>query len=152
MLPNSIFDCSILTLPKIHSRGGNITALNNLIELPFSIKRIYYLYDIPAGEERGGHAHKNLFQLIIAASGSFEVLLKDGEIQKSFTLDQPDMGLLVVPGIWREICDFSSGSICLVLASDKYLENDYIRDYTEYKNLRNISWKYIHQPMFNQKK
>jgi hypothetical protein len=152
LLPNTIHDCGILGLPRIHNRSGNITAINNFSELPFAVKRIYYLYDIPSGEGRGGHAHKNLYQLIVAAGGSFEILLKDGLNQKTFTLDQPYTGLLVVPGIWREICDFSAGSICLVLASDKYLEHDYIRDYSEYKTLRNIAWKYIHQPMFNQVK
>ena len=150
LLPNSVHDCSILTLPKVHNRSGNLTSLNNMDELPFSVQRVYFLYDIPAGEGRGGHAHKDLYQLIIAASGSFEILLTDGENQKNFTLDQPDVGLLVVPGIWREICDFSAGSICLVLASDKYLEHDYIRDFMEYKALRTIAWKYIRQPMFNQ--
>lgn len=100
--------------------------------IPFEIKRIYYLYDIPCGEDRGGHAHKELSQLIIAASGSFEVLIDDGENKKKIFLNRPDNGLYIVPGIWRELHEFSSGAISLVLASTIYDENDYIRDYSEF--------------------
>jgi len=104
--------------------------------VPFEVKRIYYLYDIPGGEDRGGHAHKKLKQLIVAASGSFNVLLNDGLNKKVVTLNRPDYGLLVVPGIWRELMEFSSGAICLVLASEIYSERDYIRSYNEFKLLK----------------
>jgi len=128
----TVFDCSVLYLPKIHNRAGNITAIEDNKEIPFDIKRIYYLYDIPGGEERGGHAHKNLHQLIIAASGSFDVLLDDGKNKKIININRPNIGLCIVPGLWRELINFSSGAICLVLASEKYEGNDYIRDYSEY--------------------
>ena len=106
-------------------------------EVPFDVKRVYYLYDVPGGESRGGHAHKALCQLIIAASGSFSVTLDDGKDKKTFVLNRPYQGLLVVPGIWRTLDDFSSGSVCMVLASEKYDEGDYIRDYKEFVNYRN---------------
>jgi hypothetical protein len=117
---------------KIHNRAGNITIIEGNKDVPFDIKRIYYLYDIPGGEERGGHAHKELFQLIVAASGAFDVLLDDGKNKKSVTLNRPDFGLIVVPGIWRELNNFSSGAICLVLSSEIYSEGDYIRDYDDF--------------------
>ena len=104
--------------------------------MPFEVKRIYYLYDIPGGEDRGGHAHKELRQLIVAASGSFNVLLDDGLNKKIVTLNRPDYGLLVVPGIWRELMEFSSGAICLVLASEVYDDTDYIREYDDFKSYR----------------
>lgn len=129
---SSIYDCSVLHLSKIHNRAGNITVVENHQNIPFSVKRIYYLYDIPGGESRGGHAHKALYQLVIAASGSFDVLLDDGVNKKVVTLDRPYYGLLIVPGIWRELLEFSSGAVCLVLASDVYDEGDYIRDYKEF--------------------
>ena len=129
---NSIYDCVILPLKKIHNRAGNLTVVEGLKNLPFEVSRTYYLYDIPGGESRGGHAHKELFQLIVAASGSFDVLLDDGENKKVVTLNRPYFGLLVVPGIWRELLEFSSGAICLVLASHKYDVEDYIRDYKEF--------------------
>jgi hypothetical protein len=136
MVPkNTVDDCKIITLPKIHNRAGNITAIHNFKEIPFDIKRVYYLYDMPGGEERGGHAHKELQQLIVAASGSFEVVLDDGRHTRHVRLNQPYYGLLMVPGIWRELKDFSSGSICLVLASCLYDETDYIRDYNNFKQL-----------------
>lgn len=125
-------DCAILQLNKIHNRSGNITVVEGNNNIPFEIKRIYYLYDIPCGEDRGGHAHKELSQLIIAASGSFEVLIDDGENKKKIFLNRPDNGLYIVPGIWRELHEFSSGAISLVLASTIYDENDYIRDYSEF--------------------
>lgn len=129
MQKNSVYDCVILPLNKIHNRAGNITIVEGNKNVPFDVKRIYYLYDIPGGEDRGGHAHKELRQLIVAASGSFNVLLDDGLNKKVVTLNRPDYGLLVVPGIWRELMEFSSGAICLVLASDVYKESDYHRDY-----------------------
>jgi len=136
-IKSSIYNCSILQLPKIHNRAGNITTLENNIHLPFDVKRVYYLYDVPAGEERGGHAHRELQQIIVAASGAFDVLLNDGTNKKIVHLDRPFIGLHIVPGIWRELLNFSSGAVCLVLASHKYDEKDYIRDYSnflEYKH------------------
>ncbi len=132
----SIVDCQVLQLPKIHNRAGNITPIQGLTEIDFEIKRVYYLYDIPGGESRGAHAHYALHQLLIAASGSFEVELEDGTDKKTIFLNRPYNGLLIRPGIWRNIVNFSSGSICLVLASEKYTEHDYIRDYSEYKTIR----------------
>lgn len=130
----SVYDCSIIELDKHHSdRKGNITVVENNKTIPFDVKRAYYLYDIPGGEERGAHAHKELKQLIIAASGSFDVVLNDGQIKRTFTLNRPFQGLLVTPGIWRELNNFSSGSVCLVLASMLYETDDYIRDYNEFK-------------------
>ena len=130
---NSVYDCVILPLSKIHNRAGNITIVEGQLNIPFEVKRIYYLYDIPGGEDRGGHAHLELTQLIVAASGSFDVLLDDGINKKIVTLNRPDYGLLVVPGIWRELMEFSSGGICLVLASHKYDESDYIRNNDNFK-------------------
>jgi hypothetical protein len=138
MNKTSINDCVILPLTKIHNRAGNITVIDGKKHLLFDIKRVYYLYDIPGGEGRGGHAHKALFQLIIAASGAFDVLLDDGQNKKIVTLNRPDVGLMVVPGIWRELLEFSSGAICLVLASTVYFENDYIRKYEDYMNYKNL--------------
>jgi hypothetical protein len=132
MIKNSIYDCIILQLNKIHNRAGNITIVEGNKNVPFDVKRVYYLYDIPGGESRGGHAHKELRQLIVAASGSFKVLLDDGMTKKVVTLNRPDYGLLVVPGIWRELIEFSSGAICLVLASECYGEMDYIRKYEDF--------------------
>lgn len=132
-MKSSVYDCVILPLSKIHNRAGNITIVEGNKNVPFEIKRLYYLYDIPGGEDRGGHAHKELHQIIVAASGSFNVLLDDGTNKKIVTLNRPDYGLMIVPGIWRELMEFSSGAICLVLASEKYIEEDYIRKYTEFK-------------------
>lgn len=132
MKKSSVYDCCILPLSKVHNRAGNITVVEGNENIPFETKRIYYLYDIPSGENRGGHAHKDLQQLIVATSGSFDVLLDDGKNKKIIRLDRPNMGLYVVPGIWRELFEFSSGSVCLVLASRKYEDADYIRDYKEF--------------------
>ncbi|MDW7760893.1 MAG: FdtA/QdtA family cupin domain-containing protein [Acidobacteriota bacterium] len=136
-MSSSVFNCSVLPLNVIHNRAGNITIVEGLINVPFELKRVYYLYDIPGGENRGGHAHKDLSQLIVAASGSFDVLLDDGVNRKVVTLNRPSYGLLVVPGIWRELLEFSSGAVCLVLASHLYHSEDYIREYCEYLKYRN---------------
>lgn len=137
MKKSSVYECTVLPLSKIHNRAGNITIVESGTHLPFDVKRIYYLYDIPAGEDRGGHAHKELRQLIVAASGSFDVLLDDGTNKKIVTLNRPDIGLLIVPGIWRVLMEFSSGSVCLVLASHGYDENDYLREYSDFTIYRN---------------
>ena len=130
---NTVYDCNIIQLDRHHSdRKGDICVVENGETLPFDIRRVYYLYDVPGGMERGGHAHKNLYQLIVAASGSFTVTLDDSHVKRSFTLNRPYQGLYVVPGIWRELSDFSSGSVCMVLASDTYNEEDYIRNYNSY--------------------
>ena len=132
MNKSSVYDCTIIELDKHHKERGNITVVENGVTVPFDVKRIYYLYDVPGGESRGGHAHKELRQLIVAASGSFNVTIDDGNIKRTFLLNRPYQGLLVVPGIWRTLDDFSSGSVCLVLASHLYDEADYIRDYDEF--------------------
>lgn len=132
MKTSSVYDCTIIELDKHHHEKGNITVVENGLTVPFDTKRVYYLYDVPGGESRGGHAHKNLYQLIVAASGSFSVTLDDGKVKRTFMLNRPYQGLFVVPGIWRTLDDFSSGSVCLVLASDVYSEDDYLRDYDEY--------------------
>ncbi len=134
----SVFDCALIHLPKIGDRNGNITSVNNSLEIPFSIKRLFYLYDIPGGESRGAHAHKTCHQILIAASGSFEILIDDGNARKQVQLNRPNMGLYILPGIWACEVNFSSGSICLVLASEKYYEEDYIRDYNEFMDFKSI--------------
>jgi hypothetical protein len=136
-MKSSVYDCVILPLNKIHNRAGNITIVEGIENVPFDIKRVYYLYDIPGGQDRGGHAHKDLQQLIVAASGSFDVILDDGNNKTIVTLNRPDYGLMIVPGIWRDIIEFSSGAICLVLASEVYKEEDYIREYPNFKNYKN---------------
>jgi len=134
----TIDDCKIIELDKHHKIKGNITVIENNKTVPFDVKRIYYLYDVPGGEARGGHAHRNLYQLIVAASGSFNVVLNDGKNTKTITLNRPYQGLFIVPGIWRELDNFSSGSVCLVLASEKYDENDYVRNYNEFIICKNV--------------
>lgn len=135
---STVYDCNIIELDKHHSdRKGNLSVVENAITVPFDVKRVYYLYDVPGGESRGGHAHKDLYQLIVAASGSFSVTLDDGNIKRTFLLNRPNYGLLVVPGIWRTLDDFSSGAVCMVLASEKYDESDYIRDYDEFVSYKN---------------
>lgn len=136
MQSNTVYDCTIVHLDKHHHAKGNITVVENGITVPFDVRRAYYLYDVPGGESRGGHAHKELSQLIVAASGSFDVTLDDGNIKRTFTLNRPYQGLYIVPGIWRELNNFSSGSVCLVLASHPYDEHDYIRNYEEYIQLK----------------
>jgi hypothetical protein len=133
---NTVFDCSVIDVSKVHNAAGNITVAENLKNIPFEVKRVYYLYDIPGGEARGGHAHYELEQYIIAVSGSFDVILSDGHNRKIVTLNRPNFALHVVPGLWRELDNFSSGSVCLVLASLKYDESDYIRDYSEFLKIK----------------
>ena len=134
----NVFDCSMVELDRHHSdRKGNLTVVENGKTLPFDVKRVYYLYDVPGGENRGSHAHKELSQLIIAASGSFTVTLDDGKCKRSFFLNRPYQGLYVKPGMWRDLEDFSSGAVCMVLASDVYKVEDYIRDYKDFLDFRN---------------
>jgi oxalate decarboxylase/phosphoglucose isomerase-like protein (cupin superfamily) len=135
----TVFDCSIIQLPKIENRAGNITPIHNQVEIPFDIKRIFYLYDIPGGESRGAHAHKECHQFIIAASGAFEVLLDDGETKRQVQLNRPYLGLHIPSMIWASEMNFSSGSVCLVLASEVYNESDYIKDYDTYKKYKMIN-------------
>ena len=135
----SVFDCSMIELDQHHSdRKGNLTVVENGITLPFDVKRVYYLFDVPGGESRGAHAHKELEQLIIAASGSFKVTLNDGKVKRTFFLNRPYQGLYVKPGMWRDLEDFSSGAVCMVLASEVYQAEDYIRDYQEFLRFRNL--------------
>jgi len=121
-----------IDIPKIANTKGNIGVLENGT-IPFEIKRVYYLFDVPSGAKRGGHAHKRLKQVLIAISGSFDVVLKDGKNKQIITLNRPDKGLLIENNMWRELENFSSGAVCLVLASDVYDEKDYIRNYKEFK-------------------
>ena len=133
----SVYDCTIIELSKHHSnRKGNISVVENSETIPFDCKRVYYLYDVPGGESRGAHAHRELSQLIVAASGSFRVTLDDGSVKRSFILNRPYQGLYVKPGIWRDLDDFSSGAVCMVLASDIYKKEDYIRDYDAFIQYR----------------
>lgn len=136
MKNNSVFDCSVIYLPKIKNRAGNITPVHSDIEIPFNIQRIFYLYDIPGGESRGGHSHILCHQFLVAASGSFEVLLDDGKIKRVVQLNQPYIGLHVPPGIWASEINFSAGSICLVFASHKYDEDDYVRNYNSFLEIK----------------
>lgn len=134
----SVFNCAVIELPKIYFRAGNITPVHNNLEIPFEIKRVFYLYDIPGGESRGAHAHKECHQLLIAGSGSFDVLLDDGTAKRLVQLNRPYLGLHIPPGIWASEINFSSGAICLVLASHTYDASDYIRDYAEYKKYNQL--------------
>lgn len=125
----SLSDCEIIKLPKISDPRGNLTFVEGGVHIPFAIERVYYLYDVPGGEARGAHAHKALRQLMVAVSGSFSVTLDDGAERKTFFLNNPYTALYICPMIWRELHDFSSGSVCMVLASARYDEADYYRDY-----------------------
>lgn len=138
MRGTTVFDSTILELPRIQNPAGNITAVNNEKEVPFEVQRVYYLYDVPGGEARGGHGHKELQQLILAASGSFDIIVDDGKVKRTFHLSRPYIGLYMPAGLWRELDNFSSGSICLVLASLPYNEADYLRDYSEFKRYKGI--------------
>lgn len=131
----TVYDCSFIELPKISNPSGNITPVEGLNNVPFDIKRVFYTYDIPGGESRGAHAHKRCHQFLIAASGSYEVFLDDGVNKRTVLLNRPFYGLHIPPGIWAAEQGFSSGSICLVLASLPYEEDDYIRDYDEFLKL-----------------
>ncbi|MBS4044361.1 MAG: WxcM-like domain-containing protein [Chitinophagaceae bacterium] len=133
---NTVFDCNLIYLPRIENRAGNITPIHNNIEVPFDIKRIFYLYDIPGGESRGAHAHKECHQFLVAASGSFDILLDDAKSKRLVQINRPYIGLHIPPGIWASEINFSSGSICLVLASHHYDEGDYLRDYDDYLNFK----------------
>lgn len=135
MFNTSVYNCNVIDLPKIHNRSGNITPIHSELDIPFDIKRVYYLYDIPGGENRGGHAHYKLNQLLIAASGSFDVILDDGRMRKTVSLNRPNVGLLITQGIWRDLVNFSSGAVLLVLASEQYDAHDYIRDYNTFLSL-----------------
>jgi len=135
-MKKTVFDCSLIELKRIKNRSGNITAIENNVEIPFNVKRVFYLYDIPGGESRGAHSHKECHQFLVAASGSFEVQLDDGKVKKTVMLNQPYIGLHIPPGVWASEVNFSSGSICLVMASHSYDENDYIRDYNDFLELK----------------
>ena len=131
----TVDDCKLIDLPKITARQGNITPVEGNKDIPFDIERVYYLYDIPGGAARGGHAHKELQQLIVSVMGAFDVVLDDGQRKRTVRLDRAYYGLYVPMMIWRELENFSSGGICIVLASMPYGENDYIRDYDEFLKL-----------------
>jgi hypothetical protein len=133
----TIYNCSFVELSKINNRSGNITVVENFRDIPFGVKRVFYIYDIPGGEDRGAHAHKECHQFLVAASGAFEVELNDGRNKRTVILNRPYFGLHIPPGIWAAEKAFSSGAICLVLASHKYDEKDYIREYDEFKNFIN---------------
>lgn len=139
MKDSTVYQCTLVELDRHHSdRKGDICVVENGETIPFEVKRTYYLYDVPGGESRGGHAHKELQQLIVAASGSFSVTLDDGKIKRTFQLNRPYQGLLLVPGIWRTLDDFSSGAVCVVLASHPYEPNDYIRNYQEFLAYKHV--------------
>ncbi len=135
---NFLEDCKILKIPKHVDPRGNLAVLENDM-LPFDIGRVYFLYNVPVGAYRGGHAHKKQSEILVALSGSFEVILHDGINQQSYILNRPDEALLLPPGIWRELKEFSQGSVCLVLNSDKFSEEDYIRDFTLFKKGKNLA-------------
>ncbi|MBA3682422.1 MAG: WxcM-like domain-containing protein [Bacteroidetes bacterium] len=138
MRDSTVFDCKLIPLPQVGNRNGYITAINSNLEVPFETKRVYYLYDIPGGESRAAHGHKELQQLIIAASGSFDITLDDGKNKKTINMLRPNVGLYMKAGIWRDLSNFSSGAICLVLASFEYSEEDYLRNYDEFLAFKNI--------------
>lgn len=137
MKQTSVHDCKIIDLRKISDPRGNLTPIEGGVDIPFDIKRVYYLYDVPGGESRGAHAHRALQQLIVAANGSFTITLDDGNQKKSFTLNRSYYGLYIAPGIWRDLDDFSSGAVLLCLASEHYDASDYIRDYDEFLKYKN---------------
>lgn len=128
----SLSDCKLITLPKEEDPRGSLTYIYENVQVPFDIRRVFYIYDVPAGKDRGAHAHKECWQFIIAASGALEVYLNDGKVEKVVTLNRPYQGLLVPPGIWAHEQEFTTGALCLVLASHEYKAADYIRDFDEY--------------------
>ncbi len=130
----TVFDCHLIYLKQIGDRNGHITPIHGFQDIPFQVKRVFYLYDIPGGESRGAHAHKKCHQFIIAASGAFEVLVDDGSVKRQVMLNRPNVGIHIPPGIWASEINFSAGAICLVLASHLFDQHDYIRDYDEYKS------------------
>jgi len=132
IMQRNVNECQIIELPKISDPRGNLTFIENSNHIPFDIRRVYYLYDVPGGSERGSHAHKNLHQFIISMSGSFDVELDDGRNKKRYHLNRSHYGLYVCPMMWRLIDNFSSGAVCMVLASDFYIEEEYIRDYNNF--------------------
>lgn len=132
---SDINDCKLITLNKHHHENGNLSVVENGRQLPFDINRVYYLYDVPGGVERGGHSHRQCHEFIIAVSGSFDIEIDDGSKKRKITLNRSNCGLHVMPGIWRVLDNFSSGSVCLVIASECYSETDYVRDYSEFKSL-----------------
>lgn len=136
MKNSTVFDCSLIALPINHQANGNLTSVSNNIQVPFDVKRVYYLYDVPGGFSRGGHGHLELQQLIVALSGSFDITVDDGKVKRTFHLSRPNVGLYMPSGLWRELDNFSSGSICFVLASIEYDEKDYFRDYEKF-----VAWK-----------
>ena len=136
MKNSTVFDCSLITLPINHQANGNLTSVSNNVQVPFDVKRVYYLYDVPGGFSRGGHGHVALQQLIVALSGSFDITVDDGKVKRTFHLSRPNVGLYMPSGLWRELDNFSSGSICFVLASIEYDEKDYFRDYEKF-----VAWK-----------
>lgn len=129
-------DTQLIEIPKIQDRRGNLSVVEGAT-IPFVSKRVYYLYDVPSGSKRGGHAHKEQKEFLVALSGSFDVILKDGKSTQIVTLNKPNFGLLIVEGIWRELQNFSAGAICLVFASDEFNEDDYIREYKNFKLFKN---------------
>lgn len=133
----TIDDCKVIALPKIHHPNGNLTLVQNHQEVQFDIARVYYIYDVPSGADRGGHSHKECLSLLIAVSGSFDVVLCDGRSMRKFTLNRPDQALYIAPGIWRTLHNFSSAAVCLVIASHAYDANDYVRDYQQYISMVN---------------
>ncbi len=138
MKESTLSDCALISLDTFnHQRRGNLTVCENGLNMPFNVKRVYYLYDVPGGESRGGHSHRELHKMIVAVSGSFTVTLDDGTEKRSYVLNRSNKGLHIVPGIWRTLDDFSSGAVCLVLASDKYVEADYIRLYEDFLSSKN---------------
>jgi dTDP-4-dehydrorhamnose 3,5-epimerase-like enzyme len=125
-------DCQLVDLPRIQDPRGNLTFIEGTRHVPFDIKRVYYLYDVPGGAERGAHGHKELRQLMVAMSGSFDVVLDDGRDKRTYHMNRSYFGLLIAPMMWRELTNFSSGAVCMVLASDYYKESDYYRDYSQF--------------------
>lgn len=134
---NTVFDCNIVALDKVKNRAGNLSSVQNLNNIPFEINRVYYIYDVPGGSDRGGHAHKELEQFVIAVSGAFDVLIDDGVNKTTIRLDRPNNALHIKKGIWRETRNFTSGSICMVIASHPYDPDDYINEYENFKLFRN---------------